>query len=40
MSLGKMAVVGMAGFALGAGMMMTPEAHKWKRMLMKELRRL
>ncbi|MBQ8536380.1 MAG: hypothetical protein IJ461_03130 [Clostridia bacterium] len=36
MSLGKMAVAGMAGFALGAGMMLSPNAPKWKRAIIKE----
>ena len=36
MSLGKMMVASAAGFALGAGMMMTPSAGKWKRAVRKE----
>jgi len=35
-----MAMAGAAGFALGAGMAMTPNAARWKRMLMKELKKL
>lgn len=36
MSLGKMVAAGAAGFALGAGVMMSPNAGKWKRAIRKE----
>lgn len=34
-----MAAAGAAGFALGAGMSLMPAADRWKRKLMKEMRK-
>lgn len=36
MSLGKMAMSAAAGFALGAGMMLSSNAPKWKRAIIRE----
>lgn len=40
MSMLKTAAVGMLGFAMGAGAMMTPGSQKWKRQAQRQVEKL
>ena len=40
MRMGKMAITGVMGFALGAGLMMMPNGNKWRKAVLREAENL